>query len=239
MAARQDRNRKWRSIRCFRVKATPTTRKSLVVLISGSGTNLQAIIDAVGDGRINARIAAVISNREDAAGLERAHAAGIATHFIDPGRFNDRDAYDRQLIDCIDSLAPDLIVLAGFMRILSEAFITHYADRILNIHPSLLPALKGLHTHQRALDAGLDRHGASVHFVSNELDSGPVVIQAQVPVLATDTETSLAARVLEREHEIYPLAIGWFVDGRLEYAGSKVLLDRNPLSEPVLWKPHN
>ena len=221
------------------MSAGPTNRKSIVVLISGSGTNLQAIIDAVADGRINATIAAVISNREDAAGLERARAAGIATHFIDPRRFNDRDSYDRQLIDCIDRHDPDLIVLAGYMRILSEAFIAHYADRILNIHPSLLPSLKGLHTHRRALEAGLERHGASVHFVSNELDSGPVVIQADAPVLSGDTETSLAARVLECEHAIFPLAIGWFVDGRLEYAGGKVLLDRKPLSAPVLWNPHN
>jgi phosphoribosylglycinamide formyltransferase 1 len=221
------------------VSPDPTSRKSIVVLISGGGTNLQAIIDAVADGRINASIAAVISNRENAGGLERARKAGITTHFIDPSRFKDRDAYDRQLIDYIDRHAPDLIVLAGFMRILSEAFISHYADRILNIHPSLLPALKGLHTHRRALETGLDRHGASVHFVSNELDSGPLVIQADAPVLAGDTEASLAARVLEREHEIYPLAISWYVDGRLEYASGEVLLDHKPLTEPVLWNPHD
>ena len=216
-----------------------TKQKSIVVLISGIGTNLQAIIDAVADGRINATIAAVISNREHAAGLERARAAGFTTHFIDPRRFSDRDAYDQQLIDCIDSHAPDLIVLAGYMRILGDAFIRHYAGRILNIHPSLLPALKGLHTHRRALEAGLKRHGASVHFVSNELDSGPVVIQAEAPVLAADTESSLAARVLEREHDIYPLAIGWFVDGRLEYSGDRILLDHKPLTEPLIWNPDN
>lgn len=214
-----------------------TAQKSIVVLISGGGTNLQAIIDAVADGRINANIAAVISNREDAGGLQRARAAGITTHFIDPRQFSDRGEYDRQLIDCIDRHEPDLIVLAGYMRILGEEFISHYADRILNIHPSLLPALKGLHTHRRALEAGLDRHGASVHFVSNELDSGPIVIQAEAPVLANDTETTLAARVLEREHEIYPLVISWFVDGRLEYSGNRILLDRQPLTEPVLWQP--
>ena len=150
-----------------------------------------------------------------------------------------RVEYDRQLIDCIDRYAPDLIVLAGYMRILSEEFISHFPGRILNIHPSLLPALKGLHTHRRALETGLDRHGASVHFVSNELDSGPVVIQAEAPVLPTDTETSLAARVLEREHEIYPLAIGWFVDDRLEYAGGRILLDNRPLTKPVIWNPHD
>lgn len=217
----------------------PARRKSFVVLVSGGGTNLQAIIDAVADGRIDADIASVISNREHAGGLVRARAAGITAHFIDPRRYSDRDAYDRRLIDCIDRDAPDLIVLAGFMRILSEAFINHYEGRILNIHPSLLPALKGLHTHRRALEHGLDRHGASVHFVSNELDSGPVVVQAEVPVFAADTETALAARVLEREHDIYPIAIGWFVDGRLEYSGGRMLLDNRPLTKPVLWNPEN
>jgi phosphoribosylglycinamide formyltransferase 1 len=221
------------------VNTGPAHRKSLVVLVSGGGTNLQAIIDAVADGRINATIAAVISNREQAGALERARADGITTHFIDPAQFHDRDAYDAQLIECIDRHAPDLVVLAGYMRILSESFIDHYAYRILNIHPSLLPALKGLQTHRRALEAGFDRHGASVHFVSNELDSGPVVIQATVPVLATDTETTLAARVLECEHEIYPVAIGWYIDSRLEYAGSKIMLDHKPLNEPLLWNPDN
>lgn len=211
------------------------TQKSIVILISGGGTNLQAIIDAVVDGRINASISAVISNRPDARGLQRAQQAQIKTIVIEPAD-HDRDVYDRALIAEIDELEPDLIVLAGFMRILSDTFIDHYPDRIMNIHPSLLPEFKGLHTHRRALAASKTRHGASVHFVSSELDSGPVVIQAEVPVLDSDTEQSLAERVLRQEHIIYPMAIAWFVDGRLRKNGNNVLLDGNILNAPVLWK---
>ncbi len=210
--------------------------KSIVILISGGGTNLQAIIDAVEQGTINADIAAVISNRTDAGGLKRAQAARINTIVIDHKDYSDRLAYDQALITEIDRLNPDLIVLAGFMRILSEAFIDHYQDRILNIHPSLLPEFKGLHTHRRALEASRKVHGASVHFVSNELDSGPVVIQAEVPVLDKDTESSLAERVLEQEHRIYPKAIAWYIDGRLEINGNTVLLDGKILDKPALWK---
>ena len=212
------------------------TQKSLVVLISGSGTNLQAIIDAVHEGRINAVIAAVISNRADAKGLQRARQAGINTAVVEAKPQQDRLSYDQALISTIDQLQPDLIVLAGFMRILSETFIDHYRDRILNIHPSLLPEFKGLHTHRRALEASKKIHGASVHFVSNELDSGPVVIQAEVPVLEDDTESSLASRVLQQEHNIYPIAIAWYVDGRLEVNDNLVLLDEKVLHRPVLWK---
>jgi phosphoribosylglycinamide formyltransferase-1 len=212
------------------------TRKSIVVLISGSGTNLQAIIDAVNEGRINARIAAVISNRANATGLQRAHRAAIHTVVVDSKQHGDRVSYDRALIAEIDKFAPDLIVLAGFMRILSDDFIEHYRDRILNIHPSLLPEFKGLNTHRRALEASKRLHGASVHFVRNELDSGPVVIQAEVPVLEDDTEASLAARVLQQEHRIYPTAVAWYIDGRLEVNGNNVLLDGKVLHRPVLWK---
>jgi phosphoribosylglycinamide formyltransferase-1 len=212
------------------------TQKSIVILISGSGTNLQAIIDAVNEGRINARIAAVISNRADAKGLQRARQARINTIVVDAKNHDDRVSYDQALVSAIDEIDPDLIVLAGFMRILSDMFIDHYQGRIMNIHPSLLPEFKGLHTHRRALESSAQRHGASVHFVSNELDSGPVVIQAEVPVLPDDNEESLAARVLQQEHIIYPMVIAWYIDGRLEYSGDKILLDNKPLHRPALWK---
>ena len=203
-------------------------KRSFVVLISGSGTNLQAIIDAVNDGRIDAVISAVISNRADAKGLQRARQAQIETVVVDQKEHEDRAAYDRALVSIIDTFAPDLVVLAGF--------ISHYEHRILNIHPSLLPEFKGLHTHRRALQAAKQVHGASVHFVSNELDSGPIVIQAEVPVLENDTEESLAQRVLQQEHVIYPVAIALFVDGRLETNGNDVLLDGKALHRPLLWK---
>ena len=211
-------------------------QKSIVILISGSGTNLQAIIDAVSSGLIKAKISAVISNRPEAMGLQRAQRAHIDTAVVDQRNFTDRDAYDRTLMAEIDRHSPDLIVLAGFMRILSDEFISHYQHSILNIHPSLLPEFKGLHTHRRALEAGRLQHGASVHFVSNELDSGPVVIQAEVSVLDSDTEESLAERVLRQEHVIYPMAIAWYVDGRLALDDNNVLLDNKILHRPALWK---
>lgn len=205
-------------------------------MISGSGTNLQAIIDAVNHGQINATISAVISNRADASGLQRSQRAQIKTELIEQKDYQDRASYDEALISNIDKYKPDLILLAGFMRILSEKFISHYQDAILNIHPSLLPEFKGLHTHRRVLESSRQIHGASVHFVSNELDSGPVVIQAEVPVLADDTEESLAGRVLQQEHVIYPMAIAWFIDGRLKLNGNKALLNNIELHRPALWK---
>jgi phosphoribosylglycinamide formyltransferase-1 len=211
-------------------------QKSIVILISGRGTNLQSIIDAVKGGDIKARISAVISNRPDAQGLERARLENIDAVVIDQNQYHDRSSYDRALSEKIDEYAPDLIVLAGFMRILSKEFIQRFDNMILNIHPSLLPELKGLHTHRRALEEGKKVHGASVHFVSNELDSGPVVIQAEVPVLPEDTEDTLAERVLQQEHKIYPLAISWFVEGRLDANDNIILLDGVALNEPVLWK---
>lgn len=211
-------------------------QKSIVILISGSGTNLQAIIDAVAAGQINASISAVISNRADAKGLDRARQRHINAVIIDQNEYDDRASYDQALIAEIDKYKPDLIALAGFMRILSEEFISHFNNIILNIHPSLLPEFKGLHTHRRALEASKKTHGASVHFVSNELDSGPVVIQAEVPVLANDTEDTLAERVLQQEHVIYPMAISWYIDGRLELNGNTVLLDGEGLHRPVLWQ---
>ena len=212
------------------------TSKSIVVLISGSGTNLQAIIDAVNNGSINAKIAAVISNRPDAPGLERARKVGINAVVIDQKTITDRDQFDEALIDEIDKYGANLIVLAGFMRILTEKFIDRYEHRIINIHPSLLPEFKGLNTHRRALEAGKTRHGASVHFVNNELDDGPVVIQAEVPVLPDDTEQTLAARVLEQEHIIYPMAMAWYIDGRLEVNDNNILLDKSILRRPALWQ---
>jgi phosphoribosylglycinamide formyltransferase-1 len=212
------------------------TTKSIVILISGSGTNLQAIIDAVANGQIKATIAAVISNRPNAKGLQRAQRAHINTVVVDQSQYEDRATYDNALISAIDKYKPDLVVLAGFMRILSEKFINHYPDAILNIHPSLLPEFKGLHTHRRAIEASKPTHGASVHFVSNELDSGPVVIQAEVSVLPEDNEETLAARVLQQEHIIYPMAIAWYIDGRLALNGNKILLDNRIMNGPVLWK---
>ena len=205
-------------------------------MISGSGTNLQAIIDAVNHSRINARIAAVVSNRADAPGLKRASNADINTVLVEQKENQDRTSYDEALISEIDKFKPDLIVLAGFMRILSDRFISHYKDKILNIHPSLLPELKGLHTHRRAIEVSKRMHGASVHFVNTELDSGPVVIQAEVPVLNDDTEESLARRVLLQEHIIYPMAIAWFIDGRLKLVGNQIVLDNKVLRRPALWK---
>lgn len=201
---------------------------NVVVLISGSGSNLQALIDAIAAG-LPARIGAVISNRADAYGLVRAQNAGIATAVLDHKGFDGREAFDRALIERIDAQRPDLVVLAGFMRILSAEFVRHYAGRLLNIHPSLLPRYKGLHTHQRALEAGDAEHGCSVHFVTEELDGGPLVVQAVVPVLNGDTPDSLAQRVQRGEHHIYPLAVRWFAEGRLRLGEQGVELDGQPL----------
>ena len=198
---------------------------NVVVLISGSGSNLQALIDSVGHDGNPARIAAVICNRADAYGLERAKQAGIATGLLDHKQFDGRDAFDAALIQTIDAHQPDLVVLAGFMRILTPGFVQHYAGRLLNIHPSLLPKHKGLHTHQRALEAGDSEHGCSVHFVTEELDGGPLVVQAVLPIKADDTAESLARRVHQQEHQIYPLAVRWFAEGRLRLGAQGAMLD--------------
>lgn len=199
--------------------------KTIVVLISGSGSNLQALIDACSNGKINGRIAAVISNRPDVKGLERATNAGIEAITLDHKAFDGREAFDAALAERIDQFQPDLVVLAGFMRILTPSFTQHYLGKMLNIHPSLLPKYPGLHTHQRALDAGDKEHGVTVHFVTAELDGGPAVVQARVPIIDGDDANSLAARVLEQEHIIYPQAVSWFVDGRLQLEGNRALLD--------------
>lgn len=186
--------------------------KSIVILVSGRGSNMEAIVRAAIPG---ARIAAVISNRPDAGGLAFAAEHGIATLALDHKAFADRTAFDTALAAAIDAYAPDLVVLAGFMRVLTEDFVRRYEGRLLNIHPSLLPSFPGLHTHRRALEAGVRVHGATVHFVTATLDCGPIVIQAVVPVHESDDEAALAARVLAQEHRIYPQAVRWFVDGRI------------------------
>lgn len=201
---------------------------NVVVLLSGTGSNLQALIDSIAQDRAvpaAARIAAVISNRSDALGLQRARDAGIATRVLAHGGFEDREAFDQALMALIDAFNADLVVLAGFMRILSPAFVRHYQGRLLNIHPSLLPKYKGLHTHQRALEAGDREHGCSVHFVTEELDGGPLVVQAVVPVVASDTAQTLAQRVHAQEHQIYPLAVRWFAEGRLCLGDQGAMLD--------------
>ncbi|WP_437886964.1 phosphoribosylglycinamide formyltransferase [Phytobacter sp. V91] len=199
--------------------------KNIVVLISGSGSNLQAIIDACKQKKINGTIRAVFSNKADAFGLERAREASIPAHALLASQFASREGFDRQLMQEIDAYAPDLVVLAGYMRILSPAFVAHYATRLINIHPSLLPKYPGLNTHRQVLENGDELHGTTVHFVTDELDGGPVILQAQIPVFADDTEEDITARVQTQEHAIYPLVVGWFVDGRLAMQENKAWLD--------------
>lgn len=198
---------------------------NLVVLISGTGSNLQAIIDACKSGRINGKISAVVSNKPDAYGLTRAKDASIPTAVLENKAFSNRDDYDQALIQVIDEFKPDLIIMAGFMRILTPIFVNHYAGKMLNIHPSLLPKYQGLHTHQRAIDAGDSEHGASVHFVTEELDGGPIVLQAKVPVFEDDDASELAQRVHVQEHLIYPIVVNWFCQKRLMMKDGKAWLD--------------
>jgi phosphoribosylglycinamide formyltransferase-1 len=197
----------------------------IVILISGRGSNMQAILEAVAAGRIPAEVRAVVSTNPAAAGLKVAEAAGVATEVIDHRSFPKRTDFEHALATAIDNYAPRLVVLAGFMRILSAEFIRRFEQRLINIHPSLLPQFPGLNTHQRAIEAGVTQHGASVHFVTPEVDAGPIIIQAAVPVLPNDTADTLAARVLEQEHRIFPLAVKWFMEGRLSIREGKVLLD--------------
>lgn len=203
---------------------------NVVVLISGSGSNLQALLDSLEPGN-PARICAVISNRAEAYGLTRAAQAGIATRVLDHRNFEGREAFDAALVELIDSFEADLVVLAGFMRILTPTFVRRYAGRLLNIHPSLLPKYKGLHTHQRALEAGDREHGCSVHFVSEELDGGPLVVQAVVPVHPDDSPETLAQRVHRQEHRIYPMAVRWFAEQRLRLTADGAMLDAEKLPE--------
>ena len=196
--------------------------KRIVILISGRGSNMQAIVRAARDEQWPADIAAVISNRPDAPGLAFAAAQGIPTAVVSNKEYATREAFDAALQAVIDRFSPDLVVLAGFLRILNGSFVEHYAGRIINIHPSLLPSFPGLATHRQALAAGVKVHGATVHFVTADLDHGPIVAQAAVPVLADDTEDALSARVLEQEHIIYPSAIRWFVEGKLSIGNGRV-----------------
>jgi phosphoribosylglycinamide formyltransferase-1 len=189
--------------------------KSIVILISGRGSNMEAIVQRCAAEAWPARVAAVISNRADAAGLQFAQSHGIPSAVVAHQAFAAREAFDATLAETIDGFAPDLVVLAGFMRILGADFVRRYEGRLLNIHPSLLPAFPGLHTHQRAIDAGCKLAGATVHFVTPQLDHGPIVLQSVVPLLSGDDAHALAARVLATEHRIYPQAVRWFVEGQL------------------------
>lgn len=201
--------------------------KNIVILISGRGSNMMAIAQACACEGWNARIAAVISNKPDAAGLADAARRGIATAVVDHRAHADRAAFDEALAEAIDAFAPDLVVLAGFMRILSAEFVNRYPARMLNIHPSLLPAFTGLHTHRRAIAAGCKLAGATVHVVTPELDHGPIVAQVAVPVLEGDTEETLAERVTAAEHILYPRVVRWWVDGELDFNGTGRIAHRS------------
>lgn len=204
--------------------------KSIVVLISGQGSNLQAIIDACASGFIPGTVRAVISNKSKAYGVTRASSAGILTEIISHKNYASREQYDRALIKAINQYEPDLVVLAGFMRILSAEFVQQFRGKLLNIHPSLLPKYQGLNTYQRAIDAKETEHGCSVHFVTEQLDGGPVILQAKVPVFPEDTAETVAERVHEQEHSVYPLVIKWFCQNRLEQRNEQAWLDGQLLS---------
>lgn len=205
----------------------------VVVLISGRGSNLQALIDQAANGVLPITLAAVISNVRGVYGLERARQAGIPALELDHKLYAERAAFEAALIKLIDAQQPQLVVLAGFMRILTPAFTAHYHGRLLNIHPSLLPKFRGLHTHERAISAGEIEHGASIHFVTAELDGGPLIAQARVPVLPNDDAETLAARVLIAEHRLYPQVIHWFAQGRLKLQGTQILFDDIALQSPL------
>lgn len=196
-----------------------------VILISGSGSNLQAFIDQVSAGELSINIELVISNNQDAFGLERAAKAEIQTSCIDHRDFSSRLEFDQAMIERIDQASPDLIILAGFMRILTSEFVNHYQNRLINIHPSLLPKYPGTNTHQRALEAKDQWHGASVHFVVPEVDAGPIILQGQLPIKPDDTATTLQQRIHSIEHKIYPQAVQWFAENRLSIVNNQVLLD--------------
>lgn len=211
--------------------------KSIVILISGRGSNMESLLNAVAAGSLNVRVAAVLSNRPDAAGLQTARSKDIPTRVVDHKEYSGRDDFDAAMAAAIDAFSPDLVVLAGFMRILTDGFVQHYAGRLINIHPSLLPAFPGLHTHRRALQEGVRVHGCTVHFVTPALDHGPIIVQAAVPVVDGDDETSLAARVLTQEHQIYPLAVNWFAEGHLQLVDGRVCFDAPQDSMNALLSP--
>jgi phosphoribosylglycinamide formyltransferase 1 len=222
------------------MEAEPFMPPKAIILISGNGSNLQAFIDQVESNELNIDIVAVISNEPNAAGLERAKNANIETHAINHREFSQRELFDLELIRTIEPYDADIIVLAGFMRILSADFVNRYQGKLLNIHPSLLPKYPGINTHQRAIDNGDKLHGATVHFVVPELDAGPNIIQAQVPILVNDTPQTLAARVQAQEYIIYPIALKWFAEGRLKLLDGKSQLDHVDLPNTglVLDSPH-
>ena len=211
--------------------------KSIVILISGRGSNMLALLDAVASGELPVRVAGVIANRPQAEGIQLAAARGIPTAIVDHRQFADRDAFDMALADRIDAFAPDLVVLAGFMRILTDVFVTRFTGRLINIHPSLLPAYPGLHTHRRALEDGVRVHGCTVHFVTPALDHGPIIIQAAVPVLDGDDEAILAQRVLAEEHRVYTLAVHWFIEGRLTIRDGRVQVAGQHRASEALHAP--
>ncbi|HET7649224.1 MAG TPA: phosphoribosylglycinamide formyltransferase [Gammaproteobacteria bacterium] len=210
---------------------TPAAPLPIVVLISGEGSNLQAILDQARRDRL-IEVRAVIASRADAHGLERARLAGIAAQAVPVLEHPDREQYDAALSECIDRYHPDLIVLAGFMRILTGGFVNRYRGRLINIHPSLLPKYPGLNTHRRVLEAGDREHGCSVHFVTEALDGGPVIAQARVPVLPGDTDTRLRARVQSAEHRLYPQVLNWFAAHRVKLENAQVFFDNAPLRQP-------
>ena len=207
--------------------------KSLVILISGRGSNMEALIEA----KLPGRIAAVISNRPNASGLEIARRHGLETIVLDQLSYSGREAFDDALAQTIDAYKPDLIALAGFMRILGDNFANRYQGKLINVHPSLLPAFPGLHTHRRALQEGVKIHGCTVHFVTAQMDCGPIIVQAAVQVLPDDTEQTLAARVLRQEHLIYPKAVRWLMEGRLKILGSAVDISGAIFDDSILYSP--
>lgn len=207
----------------------------LAVLISGTGRNLQAILDACADGRIDAEPSLVLSNRADAGGLDRARQAGVPTQCIEHGAYASREAFDAALAEALDAVRPDIVALAGFMRILTPGFIRRFEGRLFNIHPSLLPKYRGLHTHRRAMEAGDAWHGASVHYVCEELDAGAVIKQGRIRVGPDDDESSLAVRVMnEVELSLYPEVLGWAASGRLAYRDARAWLDGQALDSPLI-----
>lgn len=207
--------------------------KSLVILISGRGSNMQALIEA----KLPLRITAVISNRPDAAGLEIAEKHGLETRVLDQRAYPGREAFDAALAEAIDTYEPDLVALAGFMRILGDGFVNHYGGRLMNVHPSLLPAFPGLNTHARALKEGVKIHGCTVHFVTSQVDHGPIISQAAVQIMPDDTEDTLATRVLQQEHRIYPEAVRWFMESRLRLSNNHVEVDNAVVDDSVLYSP--
>ena len=210
----------------------------IAVLVSGGGSNLQSIIDNVHESDIAAEICCVISNRKQVYALDRARLANIPTAVIESNAYDERRLFEQALLAQLEQHQADVVVMAGFMRVLSAEFIQHYTGRILNIHPSLLPEFTGLHTHQRALAAGKKRHGCSVHFASAELDCGPIIMRAEVAVLSDDNEETLAQRVLLQEHKIYPLCVQWLCEGKVKLDDNEIFYCDEKLMEPLTWQEH-